>query len=204
MTHKYGGWSGSALTQHSLQQSHGTLTLTYIFEVIQPRLCNKLLKYGTSCRVRSTSCTVLAGLSPYLALKITSIRGCVTQWRLTLTCIFKYLAVTLPISWIIFIYGTNTTHEGQCATYHHSVNRSNVKLTQAFNFCSAGGGILVDHWSSISNYNLRYAALVINHIRVCRKCGFFYNPLFSPMREAKMEWPPPWASELLYRFNNRS
>ena len=37
----------------------------------------KLLKYDTSCRVRSTACTVLDGLFPYLAQMITSMRGCV-------------------------------------------------------------------------------------------------------------------------------
>ena len=37
----------------------------------------KLLKYGTSCCVCSTACTVLDGFSPYLAQMITSITGCV-------------------------------------------------------------------------------------------------------------------------------
>ena len=35
----------------------------------------KLLKFGTSCRVRSTACTVLDGFFPYLAQMITSMRG---------------------------------------------------------------------------------------------------------------------------------
>ena len=38
----------------------------------------KLLKYGTSCRVLSTVCTVLHGFFPYLAQMITNMRGCVT------------------------------------------------------------------------------------------------------------------------------
>ena len=50
-----------------------------------------LLKYGTSRRVRSTACTVLDEFSPYLALLITSMKGCVTQWPLTLTYIFKVI-----------------------------------------------------------------------------------------------------------------
>ena len=37
----------------------------------------KLLKYGTSCPVCSTACTVLDGFFPYLAQMITSMRGCV-------------------------------------------------------------------------------------------------------------------------------
>ena len=37
----------------------------------------KLLKYDTSCGVRSTTCTVLDGFFPYLAQMITSMRGCV-------------------------------------------------------------------------------------------------------------------------------
>ena len=35
-----------------------------------------LLKYGTSCRVRSTARTVLDGSFPYLAQMITGMRGC--------------------------------------------------------------------------------------------------------------------------------
>ena len=37
----------------------------------------KLLKYGTSCRVCSTACTVLDGFSSFFAQMITSMRGCV-------------------------------------------------------------------------------------------------------------------------------
>ena len=37
----------------------------------------KLLKYGTSCCICSTACKVLDGFFPYLALMITSMRGCV-------------------------------------------------------------------------------------------------------------------------------
>ena len=37
----------------------------------------KLLKYGTSCHVRSTASTVLDGFFPYLAQMITRMRGCV-------------------------------------------------------------------------------------------------------------------------------
>ena len=51
----------------------------------------KLLKYGISCHVPSAACTVLDGLSPYLVLMITSMRGRVTQWPLTLTYIFKVI-----------------------------------------------------------------------------------------------------------------
>ena len=36
-----------------------------------------LLKYGTSCHVRSTACTVLDGFFPYLAQMTTSMRWCV-------------------------------------------------------------------------------------------------------------------------------
>ena len=39
----------------------------------------KLMKYGTSCRVRSTACTVLDVFFPYLAQMITSIRECVAR-----------------------------------------------------------------------------------------------------------------------------
>ena len=51
----------------------------------------KLLKYGTSCHVRSTACTAPDGFSPSLALMIINMRGCVMQWPLTLTYIFKVI-----------------------------------------------------------------------------------------------------------------
>ena len=38
-----------------------------------------LLKYGTSCSVRSTACIVLDGLFPYLTQMIISMRGCVDR-----------------------------------------------------------------------------------------------------------------------------
>ena len=57
----------------------------------------KLLKYGTS----------------YQHKWITSMRGCVACNNLwTWPISSRYWAVTLPISWSIFICGTNTTHEG--------------------------------------------------------------------------------------------
>ena len=37
----------------------------------------KLIKYGASCRVRYTACTVLDGFFSYLAQMIISIKGCV-------------------------------------------------------------------------------------------------------------------------------
>ena len=39
-----------------------------------------------------------------------------------------YLAVTLPISWIVFICGTNTTHEGTMC--HISFLCQKVNVTQ--------------------------------------------------------------------------
>ena len=42
----------------------------------------KLLKYGTSCGVHSTACTLLDGFFPYWAQIITSIRGCATHIEL--------------------------------------------------------------------------------------------------------------------------
>ena len=70
----------------------------------------KLLKYGTSkCPVHFTSWTVRDEFFPYLAQMTTS-RGCVTHNHLwPYMYLQDYLAVMLPILWIIF---TNTTHEG--------------------------------------------------------------------------------------------
>ena len=70
----------------------------------------RLVLYGTSCHVHSTACTVLDEFFPYLVQMITSIWECVACRDLDLY--FEgYLAVTLPILWIMYICGTNTTHE---------------------------------------------------------------------------------------------
>ena len=53
-------------------------TLTYILRSFSHEFAIKLLRYGTSCHVHSTACTVLDRLFPYLAQMIPSIRGCVT------------------------------------------------------------------------------------------------------------------------------
>ena len=64
------------------------LNLTYILRSFSHDFAINLLKYGTCCRFHSSACTVLDGFSPYLALMISSIRGCVALWPLTLTYIF--------------------------------------------------------------------------------------------------------------------
>ena len=53
------------------------LTLAYILRPFSHDFAIKLLKYDTSCGVRSTTCTVLDGFFPCLAQMITSMRGCV-------------------------------------------------------------------------------------------------------------------------------
>ena len=75
----------------------------------------KLLKYCIYYRVQSTACTVLDGFSPYLALMITSMRGCVMQWPSTLRI--------------------------RCITYNFSVNKSKVKVTQVIRIFAVGGVI---------------------------------------------------------------
>ena len=50
------------------------------------------------------------------------------------------LAVTLPISWIMFICGSNTTHEGWWVMYHLQVNRSKVKVTRDMRIFAIGVG----------------------------------------------------------------
>ena len=71
----------------------------------------KLLKYGTSCAVRSTACTVLDEFFLYLAQMITNMRGYAVCNDLDLY-LQDYLAVKLPILRIIFTYDPNTTQEG--------------------------------------------------------------------------------------------
>ena len=45
----------------------------------------KLLKYGTSCHVRSTACTILVGFFPYLAQMITSMSQCMDRSKIKFT-----------------------------------------------------------------------------------------------------------------------
>ena len=64
-----------------------------------------------------------------------------------------YLAVKLPILWIIFTCDPNTTQEGMMC--HVPFSGQEVKgqgYTQMVNIFAVGaGGILVDHWSTISS-----------------------------------------------------
>ena len=58
-----------------------------------------------------------------------------------------------PVSWIIFICGTNTTHEGTLYVYHfHNPGQwTKVKVTQiTWIFVVRAGAILVDHRSTVS------------------------------------------------------
>ena len=55
------------------------LTLTYIYKVIQPKICKKLLKYNASCHVCSKAPTVLDRFSRYCTQMITCMSGCVVH-----------------------------------------------------------------------------------------------------------------------------
>ena len=89
-------------------------------------LAIKLLKYGTSCHVCSTECTVLDGFFAFLAQMITSIRGCVawndlwpwpiSSWLFSHDCnktakiwhILRCLLCSMYSSgWILYLFGTN-------------------------------------------------------------------------------------------------
>ena len=78
----------------------------------------------------------------YLVLMITSMRGCVTLWpwptssRL-FSCDIAYFVDYIHVSQIQPV-------EGQCVTFHFSVNRSKVKVTQVRIFAVWAGGILVE------------------------------------------------------------
>ena len=75
-------------------------------------LALKLLKYGTSCRVCSTTCTVLVWFFPYLAHMITSMRGCVVHndiwpWPISsrlFSCDFAYFMDCIFFSLICFYF----------------------------------------------------------------------------------------------------
>ena len=98
----------------------------------------KMRKYVISCRVRSTACTVLDGFSPYLTLMMTSIRECHTMTFDLDLYLQGYLAVTLPISWIIFIYDTNATHEGTMCQLSFLGQR--LRSRRSFEFLRSGQG----------------------------------------------------------------
>ena len=112
----------------------------------------ELLKYVTSCHICSTACTALDGFFPYSSLAWEGVSYAVTlDFDLYLR---SYLAVTLPIAWIIFICGTNTTHEGTMCHVLFQVNRLKVKVTQVIQISVVrAGGILVDQWSTNSSFN---------------------------------------------------
>ena len=73
-----------------------------------------------------------------------------------------YFAVTLPILWIIFIRGTNATHEAtMCHAPPFPDQRSGLHRWFALVVGGGGGGvILVGHWSTMSSLYL--SMLIIN------------------------------------------
>ena len=85
-----------------------------------------------------------------------------------------YLAVKLPILWIIFTCDPNTTQEGMMC--HVPFSGQEVKgqgYTQMVNIFAVGaGGILVDHWSTISSlYKLNgFYSLFNPHTSVIPVC----------------------------------
>ena len=107
----------------------------------------KLQKYGTSSHVHSIACTVLDGFSPYLAILITSMRGCVLWPLCPMTFdldlyLQGYLAVTLPISWSIHMW-CKSTHEWTRTMCHLSFPGQQVRgqgHRGRSNFCRLGGG----------------------------------------------------------------
>ena len=87
----------------------------------------KLLKYGATCSVHSTICTVLYGFFPYLALMITSMRRCVMQWPLTWTYILGWVGLWGFLWWAPSAKGKD--HHGVSSGWSSVWHRSNTGLS---------------------------------------------------------------------------
>ena len=84
---------------------------------------------------------------------LVSILWCANCWSGTLSELSSYPGhfVERPISWIIFICGTNTNHEGMmCHIPFPSQSVKDQGHTDHLNFCRWGRVILVDNQSTIS------------------------------------------------------
>ena len=77
---------------------------------------------------------------------------CHMHWPLTFNLALYlqgYLAVKLPILWIIFTCGPNTTQEGtMCVMYHFQGYRSMFKVIQVVQIFAVGAGV----WQLISSF----------------------------------------------------
>ena len=107
------------------------LSLTYISRSFSYDFLIKLLEYGTSCRVCSTASTVLDGFFPYLALMITSMRGCfacngLRPWPISSRLFSCDIAYFMDYSYASQIQPMR----GWCVMYYFQVNRSKVNVTQ--------------------------------------------------------------------------
>ena len=111
----------------------------------------KLLKYNTSC-VCSTALTVLDEIFPYLAQMIISMRGCVACNDLWPWPISSRL-FSCDILWIIFICGTNKTHEGTICHVPFPDQQVKGQGHTGHLLFLQSGSILVDHWSTISSFH---------------------------------------------------
>ena len=117
-------WNKWSLRWHKrVCRASWPLIVTYIFKVNYD-FVTKLLKSVTSCLICSTACTVLTWFFPYLALMITSMRGCVTcsdiwHWPIS-SCVHAYIfrytrayiclcasTMTTNIWFIIFLFNLN-------------------------------------------------------------------------------------------------
>ena len=104
----------------------------------------KLLKYDTFCLVRCTALTIWDEFFPYLAQMITSMRWCVAcsdlwPWPISsklFSCDIAYFKDFIHMWHKCNPWGDNVKSQGH---------------TDHLHFCSWGGGILVDHWSTISS-----------------------------------------------------
>ena len=123
------------------------LNLTYIFQVIQLWLYNEPAK----------NCPLCSTYSSVWILPIFGTNGYYHEVCRTVTLdldlyIQSYLAVTLPVSWIIYICSTNTSHEGKMCQVPFPGHQVKVKVTQFPIFAIGATGILVNHRSTISSF----------------------------------------------------
>ena len=130
-----------------------------------------------------------------------------------------YLAV-MPIYIIIFIYDTNTTHEGTMC--HVPFSGQQVKVTRVVRIFAVGtGGILVDHSSTISSCLLftnlahfpdwhdywrtylkshcdviAYVIIILSWIVMIFSCLLWNRSYENILKFSK--WPPLWGRDEVF------
>ena len=106
--------------------------ITYIFKVIQHDFAIQLLKYGKSCPVLSTACTVLGGLFSFLVQMITSPRGCVEKSKVKVSCV-------IPVFFADGVGGILVNQRSTISSWAEPDDRSDTVFVSHWSPCNPWG-----------------------------------------------------------------